>query len=224
MQPCDGIMLRHPIKVLIAVFFTFAVLCLTAIYIHNESFLTFDHSLMAYIISFRGPILNYFMIFTTNLGDEKAYLCYALIALLAYVFKRYPYQLVLQSFFVLGTTAVLNILAKQWFARPRPEESLRIVEAFSFSFPSGHSMNAMAFYGFWVYCAYAYLKPGILRVMTMLMLAVLILGVGLSRVYLGVHYPSDVIVGYIAGACWLYFCLVLIYYWQCYNQKSGFIN
>jgi undecaprenyl-diphosphatase len=72
----------------------------------------------------------------------------------------------------------------------------------SYSFPSGHAFGAMVFYGLWAYLAYKYL-PHPWNITVAAILAVLIVLIGVSRVYLGAHFPSDVIGGWLLGGLFL---------------------
>ena len=97
---------------------------------------------------------------------------------------------------------LLNWLIKILIQRPRPGEDLVEVyrELSTFSFPSGHVMFYTAFYGFLLYLSYRLLKNYWLRLILGLVFGGLILLVGVSRIYLGVHWPSDVLGAYIIGA------------------------
>ena len=101
----------------------------------------------------------------------------------------------------LGAVTLLNLLFKTVFHRARPD-ILRLVQASGYSFPSGHSMISAAFYGFLIYLCAVFLKPPWSRIVPAA-LALLILAIGVSRIYLGVHYASDVIGGFLAGFSWL---------------------
>ena len=97
----------------------------------------------------------------------------------------------------------LNTVAKYIVQRPRPDEMLRLIEEHGYSFPSGHSMVSMAFYGYIVYLIYKSdmsLKKKILGCGGLLFL---ILMIGISRIYLGVHYASDVLAGFLLSIAYL---------------------
>jgi membrane-associated phospholipid phosphatase len=95
----------------------------------------------------------------------------------------------------------LNQLLKNLVQRPRPDDML--VDASGYSFPSGHSMVAMAFFGLLIWMIWHYDRDRIERRVACPLLCILILGIGFSRVYLGVHYASDVIAGFCASLAWL---------------------
>lgn len=103
--------------------------------------------------------------------------------------------------FNLGASALFNLGIKLLVQRPRPDV-LRLVEETGYSFPSGHSFVSMAFYGLLIYLAATRLRGG-WRWGLCAVLGVLVLCIGLSRIYLGVHYPSDVLAGFCGGFLWL---------------------
>ena len=98
----------------------------------------------------------------------------------------------------------LNVALKALIARPRPE-GFRLVEETGFSFPSGHSMAAMAFFGLLVWFAWHYVQSRPRRIALCVALGFVIAMIGLSRVYLGVHYASDVVGGFCVSLLWLAF-------------------
>ena len=91
---------------------------------------------------------------------------------------------------------------KFFFQRPRPEE-YRLISESGYSFPSGHAMVSMAFYGLLIYIVYRYVKNVYLKYGLMVILFMLILFIGISRIYLGVHYTSDVLGGFLLSICYL---------------------
>ena len=97
---------------------------------------------------------------------------------------------------------VLNQLLKRILQRPRPTE-FRIVEETGYSFPSGHSMVSMAFYGYLIYLIYKYIKNKYVKWILIIMLSLLIFSIGISRIYLGVHYTSDVLGGFLLSISYL---------------------
>lgn len=98
---------------------------------------------------------------------------------------------------------LLNQVLKLLIQRPRPDVALRLVEVGGFSFPSGHSMASMAFFGLLIWLVWHYEKDLLRRVNLCLAFGVVILAVGFSRIYLGVHFASDVVGGFCASIVWL---------------------
>ena len=101
---------------------------------------------------------------------------------------------------VIATT--LNQLLKRILQRPRPTE-YRIIEETGYSFPSGHSMVSMAFYGYLIYLIYKYVKNKYIKWTLIVLLSILICSIGISRIYLGVHYTSDVLGGFLISISYL---------------------
>ena len=97
---------------------------------------------------------------------------------------------------------ILNQLLKRILQRPRPT-GFRIVEETGYSFPSGHSMVSMAFYGYLIYLIYRYIKNKYVKWTLITILNILICLIGISRIYLGVHYTSDVLGGFLLSISYL---------------------
>lgn len=102
----------------------------------------------------------------------------------------------------LGLVVALNQGLKYLIQRPRPE-GFRLASASGFSFPSGHSMVAMAFFGLLAWFVWRYEKDRRQRVALLVAFGLVTVMVGLSRVYLGVHYASDVVAGFCLSLIWL---------------------
>ena len=97
---------------------------------------------------------------------------------------------------------ILNQIFKFILQRPRPTEN-RIINENGYSFPSGHSMISMAFYGFLIYLIYKYVKNKKLKYISITLISILIIFIGISRIYLGVHYTSDVLAGFLFSISYL---------------------
>ena len=104
---------------------------------------------------------------------------------------------------------ILNQVFKFILQRPRPTE-YQIVKETGYSFPSGHSMISMAFYGYLIYLIYTYVKNKYIKITLISILSLLILLIGLSRIYLGVHYTSDVIAGFLISISYLILYISII--------------
>lgn len=99
-------------------------------------------------------------------------------------------------------SASLNQVLKRIIRRPRPT-GYRLIEESGYSFPSGHSMISLAFYGFFIYLIFKNVKNKYIKYGSISLLCILILLIGISRVYLGVHYTSDVMAGFIISISYL---------------------
>jgi membrane-associated phospholipid phosphatase len=152
--------------------------------------------------SLTGPRTNRFMVFITLLGKHQ-FLIPANILLILYCFLLQK-----QSWFSVRVAAialsslVLMFLLKYLFQRKRPLAPL-LSAARGLSFPSGHAIMAVTFYGLVIYIINHSIETGWLRYLLTGLLILLIFLVGFSRVYLRVHYASDVLAGFIIGALWL---------------------
>ncbi|WP_238941870.1 phosphatase PAP2 family protein [Bacillus sp. REN10] len=159
------------------------------------------------------------MIFITNLGSVRWMTAGTiLITLILLLKKRFSYAL----FFVL-TVALggwFNGLLKDLFKRQRPD-ILRLIEQGGYSFPSGHSMGSFIFYGAIAFLLFELLRHRWAKVTGTVAAVCLVFLIGLTRIYLGVHYPSDVTGGFTAGAAWLIFCIAVFHYYQDHLQRRN---
>jgi membrane-associated phospholipid phosphatase len=125
---------------------------------------------------------------------------------LALAWRRRWRDLILLTLAV-GGGKLVNLLLKLLFARPRPAWSHPLAMLTSASFPSGHAMQSVIFYGLLGYLVIPRIASWRARVWTVVAGVVLVLLIGLSRLYLGVHYLIDVLAGYAAGVVWLAFSI-----------------
>lgn len=105
---------------------------------------------------------------------------------------------------------ILNRILKYIIARPRPD-ALRLVAESGYSFPSAHSMVAIGFYGFLIYLISKRIENNKIKYSLISILSLTIFLIGISRIYLGVHYATDVIGGFILGGIYLIFFIKLTY-------------
>ena len=120
---------------------------------------------------------------------------------MAFIFiknKKVPIAITLN----LIISTALNVLLKNIINRPRPD-GYRIISETGYSFPSGHSMISMAFYGLILYIVFKNVKNKNIRNLLTVLIAILIFLIGFSRIYLGVHYVSDVLGGFIISIAYL---------------------
>ena len=134
----------------------------------------------------------------TNLGGAITLLSITIILLLGLKNKKIGLLVALNLLISTG----LNLLLKNIVQRPRPNE-FRLIDETGYSFPSGHSMVSMAFYGFLIYLIYKFVKSKRLKWALIIILSALIITIGISRMYLGVHYTSDVLAGFTISVSYL---------------------
>ena len=146
------------------------------------------------ISDFATPIAK----FITNFGGA-IFLIVLTIVLFILIKNR---KIGLSIFSNLVIITVLNQLLKNILQRPRPTE-YRIIEETGYSFPSGHSMISIAFYGYLIYLIYKYVKNKYVKWTSIVLLSTLICSIGISRIYLGVHYTSDVLGGFLISISYL---------------------
>lgn len=167
----------------------------------------YDKSIQEWIIQFRDPQLTPLVTFITDLGDRWAYFVVIGVMGIVLLFRK-KWWLVGQVLFVSGLSALATIVLKNEYQRQRPAIE-HLVEIGGLSFPSGHSLSAMAFYGFVIYLIFRFIRSEFLRISLSVLCALLILSIGVSRIYLGVHYPTDVAAGFAGGIIWASFCIIL---------------
>lgn len=134
----------------------------------------------------------------TNFGGAICLSLIAIISLITIKNKKIGISVCLN----LIIATALNILLKNILQRPRPIE-FRLINETGYSFPSGHSMISMAFYGFIIYLIYKYVKNKKIKYTLITVLSILIFSIGISRIYLGVHYTSDVLGGFLISISYL---------------------
>lgn len=176
--------------------------------LNSDLIAKYDAAITKYVISFRTPLLNNILQFITNLGDLYGYIVVTTICSLFFFFKFKNWRYVAQLVFVIIISGLSNLALKEVINRARPTAE-HLVSVQTLSYPSGHAMSATAFYGFLIYLCYflkinKWLKGGLI-----FLCSFLIVSIGISRIYLGVHFPSDIAGGIIAGTIWVMFCVLI---------------
>lgn len=167
-----------------------------------------DFAVSQFVAMHRTPELTGIFLLVTEFANTTSMLLIGIVAALSYAVLRrgkYLYAFLLAA---LGTTASVHLL-KDFIARTRPPADVAFYAEKLFSFPSGHSASALAIFGF---IAYVWLKSLHLpahKIAIATGATLVILAVGASRIYLGVHYLSDVMGGYLLGALWLMIAIAL---------------
>ena len=146
------------------------------------------------ISDFTTPIAK----FITNFGGAIFLIILTITLFILIKNKKIGLSIILNLIVITG----LNQILKYILQRPRPTE-YRLIEETGFSFPSGHSMVSMAFYGYLIYLIYKYVKNKYIKWISIALLSILIGTIGISRTYLGVHYTSDVLGGFLISLSYL---------------------
>jgi undecaprenyl-diphosphatase len=172
----------------------------------------FDDGAREIILSFRDEALNELVIGFTYVGDAKVLGALCLFGVIGlFLYRKWLSGILLVA--SIGLSYGLNLVLKNAFERARPLENRLLVED-GFSFPSGNAMVGTSFYLFSAFLLYQrYQKPWILWIGTILPFFL-----GISRVYVGVHYPSDILAGFSIG---LAFCVCLAVIYKTLNTNSA---
>ena len=165
-----------------------------------------DFLILSFFYHLRSPLLNSVMIGITTLGGG-ALIAFGILVTLFLLIKRY-YSKAFQFASIVILGGLFNILLKNIFQRARPQFYPLIKET-DFSYPSGHAMNSLIFYLLLSYIFFRITKNTKLSIVFTSFSAFLIALIGVSRVYLGVHYPTDVIGGYMGGGILLLFIYLI---------------
>lgn len=158
----------------------------------------FDKDVYNFIIAFKSDLLTKYMSVITFLGSSGFIVLSIIFLLLLGWKKKLRFIRWIEIAAATAVSATMNEILKIMFHRVRPEV-MRLTEATGFSFPSGHSMTGMVFYGMLAFILVSEMKTKWKYLYAML-LSLLIINIGISRIYLGVHYPSDVAGGFCFGA------------------------
>jgi membrane-associated phospholipid phosphatase len=159
-----------------------------------------DDATLAFLRQASSPTLDWLALGVSMLGSEVV-LVLGLVLLGVFAWQR-RWGAFGGLLLVTGGAQVLNDVLKELFHRTRPAPVPGLIEAQQFSFPSGHAMVSAAFYFFLAYLAWRLVVRPFWRSVLVSGLVVLVLLIGLARLYLAAHFLSDVIAGYFAGFLW----------------------
>jgi membrane-associated phospholipid phosphatase len=169
----------------------------------------FDDNFTAYVQSFASPGMDTFMKSITFMGNFEFMIFPFFLVFIYFLFIKPHRWFSIKVPVVAVGSITTNLILKRIYERPRPEIE-HLVQASGLSFPSGHAMFSFSFFGLLIYICWHFIKNKFWRnVVSMLLLTLTIL-IGISRVYVGVHYPSDVLAGFSAGLFWLLISLMII--------------
>ena len=169
----------------------------------------FDRDLLYFMYHHRSHAATVAATFLAHMGSPPVIVgLAALAALLGLVWKKVRGAAWTLPIAVIGAGIIIQGV-KMLVHRPRPSFFAPILHEAGFSFPSGHSLIAMVIYGLLGYFALHLFKNKAARLIVRIVTVLIVFSIGVSRVYVGVHYPTDVLAGWTAGVPWLLTCLVL---------------
>lgn len=194
-----------------------------AVVISKNPINSFDLKLAAFVQSFENPSLTKVMEVFTAIGSTKY--CVAIIVL-AMIFLYFVLGHRTELIFlcgVLGGSVVLNQILKRLFHRERPSV-YRLIEESGYSFPSGHAMGALALYGALAFLLWRHVSTRAGRSILIVLSGFMIGMICISRVYLGVHYPSDIIGALMVSGFWLVMMIWLCRPYVGYQERISASN
>ncbi|MCM3003443.1 phosphatase PAP2 family protein [Priestia koreensis] len=171
-------------------------ICLLAIF-KLEWVQALDQSITDAMFNKRGDEFTALFVFMSTLGSWKVTGVIGIIICLYLLVKKQNHAASLLAIIYI-MSRVLNWIVKELVHRPRPTVE-HLVAASSYSFPSGHAMNSMSFFGFILVLILYYQKRSVGRALACILLGIIIFLIGLSRIYVGVHFFTDVLAGFALG-------------------------
>lgn len=179
---------------------------------HTGQLTAFDQAIVAAAVASTPSMLLHFFAIITHLGDSITYTIICMVvALLMLLYKRYA--LAATVVIAIGGNSILNPALKSLFERVRPLHEDGLVIANGWSFPSGHTSGAVVTYGILTYLLLK-LLPARWHPLCVAAGVAIAFNIGCSRVFVQVHYLSDVLAGFMSGTVWLTVCIVLSEYFR----------
>lgn len=162
----------------------------------------FDTVVREAVHTVASPAMTAFFRFMSNAAGPVALFCYSAATAGVLLWLGFRTSSALMAIMMVGGGA-LDVALKQGFHRARPVPYFGLTAPPNYSFPSGHSLMSLCFFGTAAYLISVHIESRQARIAVRVLAGILTLLVGLSRIYLGVHYPSDVVAGFAAGLVWL---------------------
>lgn len=178
--------------------------------VYNTQPLPFDKAVQNFFFSLRGPVQNVIVSTLTHMSDTVTIIGLCLVLLLLPNRKTYGLPV---SAACLGGLAIFKPM-KHLVLRARPDVSLRLIEESGYSFPSGHSVTSVIFYGLLLYLIQKNCKNEKIKAALSWICGILAVTIGPSRIYVGVHWPTDVLTGWCIGGSVLLVAILILSYKQ----------
>ncbi|WP_439880539.1 phosphatase PAP2 family protein [Pontibacter sp. MBLB2868] len=192
-----------PLTLIVAVIWINIMLLseLTESVIDSEWIVILDKKFTVFLYNFRSPWLSQFLYAISYLGEQITVFIVGALVSVVFLYRRRFVALV-AFWLVMGGLGISVRYGKTFISRARPSD-VAYYQVEHFSFPSGHATTALALYGLLAYFLYRHYNKNAYQNLTIWLSVILIFLVGFSRIYLGVHYLSDVLAGYLLGLLWL---------------------
>lgn len=204
--------------IVVTFFFVFLFFGIIQDYIGQETLIRADLRIINLISNFRTSSLNQPMLFITYLAKGEIITVAVVFSLIILILlKKWSYIRSL-LIFVLGGELFVWII-KNIIERPRPPLTEALVIENSYSFPSGHSFVAIAFYGLITFFLFESIKNKYLKTLILTIGIILVILIGFSRIYLGAHWPSDVLASFTSGLAWLSFTITISHIKKKFHPK-----
>lgn len=208
------------ITVLIIGFISVVIFIKFANRVVDNNIAKFDDRVTLSVKGYASEGFTMLMKSVTFMGNREFIIFPAFLIFFYFLFiKKHRWYSIKIPVVALGSISI-NLILKHYFARPRPLLE-HMVEVSGKSFPSGHAMFNFSFYGLLIYIVWEFVKNKPLKYALVVILMTLIFLIGISRIYLGVHYPSDVIAGFCAGLIWLVTSILLIKGMESYVRRKA---
>ncbi|MEO6683719.1 MAG: phosphatase PAP2 family protein [Ginsengibacter sp.] len=192
---------------------TISLFAWLALHIKDGGTVVADERVFEWAFALRGEYFTGFMRFMTFLGSSF----FLLPANLGFVFLLFYFKkdklMGIQWIITSLIALLLMYIFKGIYQRPRPLDPF-LKAASGFSFPSGHTLNGLVFFGLVMLFLWRFCQNNLLKISGTIVLGMIILMIGFSRIYLRVHYASDVLGGLALGTAWLTSSLIIFDYWR----------
>ncbi|WP_096440102.1 phosphatase PAP2 family protein [Alteribacter populi] len=214
---------RKLLLIMLVSFFIFAIT--TWVQFTYGSFL-FDEVIISGVTQVSHPFLIQMMQWVTLLGSGEFIVVITLIVTLILLYNKDWFNSIFLCALTFGGI-VLNFLLKVLFQRERPGEARELelfsysLEIPSYSFPSGHTMRSVLLMAFLIYLSYVLIKRSSIRFVCYFLCTIVIMLIAMSRIYLGLHYPSDIVAAMSISLTWFCICF---YFLSKTNLKNTLTN
>ncbi len=204
--------MKNKLKFIILIVLTILFILITYL-VKTDKIINFDNFIYEFLSDNSNNCLTSFFKVITFFANWQTIIILCIIILVFIKNKIIGVEVCIISII----SCILNNIFKNIFVRPRPDVLKLIIQG-GYSYPSGHAMGSMTLYGFLIYLIYKSKLSKNIKIIFITLLLLLILLIGISRIYLGVHYASDIISGYIVSV------ILLITYTEIINKIEKLAN